>query len=211
MDLDPVGIKTPQRWDVPFGQAMEEANVEYVLSVPPFNQIDATKFPAALPLRGILQNDARLVPYQDGDLIVRRGDYGNSAFFIISGAVRVELDQLPESMLGRQKTRAKAFSVRWLSCGRTIASPKSATRRAITPIPACPGAAVRMRSTSIFRTCPPSSTNIEPPGWPRARCLGSWLPWDARRARPRFSRTATLSCWKSAGRGCATSCAAMRR
>jgi Fe-S-cluster-containing dehydrogenase component/CRP-like cAMP-binding protein len=109
MALDPVGIKRLQRWDVPFGPQMTEADVDYLLTVPPLNQIDPNKFPAALPLRGILQNDARLLRYQDGDLIVRRGDYGNSAFFILSGTVRVELDQLPASMLGRQKTQRKGF------------------------------------------------------------------------------------------------------
>jgi Fe-S-cluster-containing dehydrogenase component/CRP-like cAMP-binding protein len=106
---DPIGIKTPQRWDVPFGQAMTEADVDYLLTIPPFSQIDPSKFPARLPLRGILRNDARLVRYQDGDIIVRRGDYGNSAFYILSGVTRVELDPLPASMLGRQKTQRKGF------------------------------------------------------------------------------------------------------
>jgi Fe-S-cluster-containing dehydrogenase component/CRP-like cAMP-binding protein len=106
---DPVGIKTPQRWDVPFGPAMSGADVDYLLTIPPFSHIDPSKFPAALPLRGILRNDARLVRYQDGDIIVRRGDYGNSAFYVLSGAARVELDPLPASMLGRQKTQHKGF------------------------------------------------------------------------------------------------------
>ena len=67
---------------------MAEADVESLLTVPPFNRLDPKKFPATLPLRGILQNDARLVHCQSGDIIVRCGEYGNSAFFILSGAVR---------------------------------------------------------------------------------------------------------------------------
>ena len=40
---------------------------------------------------------------------MRRGEYGNSAFFILSGAVRVGLDHLPASLLGRNKTQKKSF------------------------------------------------------------------------------------------------------
>ena len=110
MASDPVGVKSPQRWDVPFGQPPPtEADLDSLLVGPHFNQLDPKKFPATLPLRGILRNDARLVRYQGGDLIVRCGEYGNSAFFILSGAVRVALDQLPASMLGQNKTQKKGF------------------------------------------------------------------------------------------------------
>jgi Fe-S-cluster-containing dehydrogenase component/CRP-like cAMP-binding protein len=109
MPTDPYGLKTPQRWDVPFGQPMSETDVAYLLTVAPFDQLDPKKFPATLPLSGILANDARLVRCQNGDIIVRQGEYGNSAFFILFGAVRVELGKLPASLLGRNKTQKKGF------------------------------------------------------------------------------------------------------
>ena len=109
MATDPVGVTNPQRWDMPFGHAPADADIDYLLTVPPFNQLDPTKFPPALPLRGILRNDARLAHFQSGDIIVRYGEYGSSAFFILSGAVRLELGQLPPTLLGRNKTQKKSI------------------------------------------------------------------------------------------------------
>jgi CRP-like cAMP-binding protein len=112
-DDDDVGLRRPQRWDVPFGPIMTEADVDRLLTIAPFNQIAPQRFPTSQPLRGIVRNDARIVRYQDSDIIVRRGDYGNSAFLILSGTVRVEIEQadnpLPVTMLGRQKTARKGF------------------------------------------------------------------------------------------------------
>jgi Fe-S-cluster-containing dehydrogenase component/CRP-like cAMP-binding protein len=113
MAVDPMGMKRPQRWDVPFGPAMTDADVDRLLAIPPFNRIDPERFPATVPLPGLFLNDARIVRYQNGDIVVRRGDYGNSAFFILSGTVRVELDlidnPLPMSLLGRQRTKRKSL------------------------------------------------------------------------------------------------------
>lgn len=96
-----VAVVRPQRWDVPFGDAMREADVDELLKVEPFRSIDAGRFPPAIPLRGILKNDARVSSYQDGDIIVREGDYGNSAFLILQGEVSVVLEGLNPETLGR--------------------------------------------------------------------------------------------------------------
>ena len=74
-------IARPQRWDSPFDVAMDEFAVERLLNVKPFCDMDPEAFPANLPLGELLKNDCRLVHAQTGDLIVREGDYGNSAFF----------------------------------------------------------------------------------------------------------------------------------
>lgn len=108
-----VEIKRPQRWDQPFGEGMSEADVDRVLAVKPFSRIDPERFPPSAPLRGILRNDSRIVRFGDGDIVVREGDYGNSAFFILSGKVRVVLsapgNQLPASVLGRKEPDRKNF------------------------------------------------------------------------------------------------------
>ena len=45
-----------------------------------------------------------------GDIVVREGDYGNSAFLVLDGSLRVVLaPELPQSMLGRQSRRRKGF------------------------------------------------------------------------------------------------------
>ncbi|MGH8670438.1 MAG: 4Fe-4S dicluster domain-containing protein, partial [Burkholderiales bacterium] len=54
------------------------------------------------PLAGILKNDARIVRYKEGDIVIRKGDYGNTAFLVISGMLRVVVSpDLPEELLGR--------------------------------------------------------------------------------------------------------------
>ena len=102
-----VAVVRPQRWDVPFGDGMREADVDQLLKIEPFRNIDPSRFPAAIPLRGILKNDARIVNYQHGDIIVREGDYGNSAFLILQGKVSVVLEGLDPEALGRQQPEKK--------------------------------------------------------------------------------------------------------
>lgn len=106
-------IPRPKRWDVPFDDDMTDDVVQRILSVAPFKNIDRKKFHGSISLEGILKNDARLVKCQEGDIIIREGDWGNSAFFILSGTVRVELmaegEFLPPETLGRPVTKRKSF------------------------------------------------------------------------------------------------------
>lgn len=113
MEDTPLSIPRPARWDVPFGPEMTEADVDRLLEVPPFSRIDPKCFPAKIPLKGILANDARLVRYLPGDIVVREGDWGNSAYFILTGAVRVEIEppesSIPRTVLGRSEPHRKSF------------------------------------------------------------------------------------------------------
>ena len=69
--------------------------------------MDAERFPDSLSLRGIVENDARLVNYQPGDIIAREEDYGSSAFIIVSGEITVVLPPgLPPKVLGRAEAQA---------------------------------------------------------------------------------------------------------
>ena len=101
-------IHRPQRWDQPFGD-MSDEHVEEVLATEPFSRIDPSNFPAHLPLRDILRNDARIVGYNDGDIVVRLGDYSNSAFFVLFGTVRVVLETMPVGLLGRAQREKRGF------------------------------------------------------------------------------------------------------
>ena len=76
--------------------------MEHLLEIDPFREIDESRFPSTLPLRGILRNDARVNRYQDGEIIVREGDYGHSAFLVLRGRVRIILEGLSEERVGRQ-------------------------------------------------------------------------------------------------------------
>lgn len=115
----------PQRWDVPFDEDMTTEGVDRILTIKPFCDIDQNKFPKAIPLQGIIKNEARILKFQAGDLVVRHGDYGNSAFFIMKGKVRVVVpspnNELPESVLGRKVSKKKtvweSISQVWTNTG----------------------------------------------------------------------------------------------
>ncbi|MDQ6969779.1 MAG: cyclic nucleotide-binding domain-containing protein [Mariprofundus sp.] len=121
----------PQRWDVPFDEDMTLADVDQVLAAKPFCDIDQSRFPQAIPLRGIIENEARILKYRAGDLVVRQGDYGNSAFFVIKGRVRVVVplpnNELPESVLGRKLSKSKSV---WESIAQVWKNPVVAEFRA---------------------------------------------------------------------------------
>ncbi|MDP3920630.1 MAG: cyclic nucleotide-binding domain-containing protein [Candidatus Omnitrophota bacterium] len=100
----------PQRWDEPFGPEMTDADVQMLLERPEISAIEAKRFPTQVPLTGILKNDTRIVTYKSGEIVVRENDYGNSAFLILSGILRVVLAPgLPKEKLGRHIPNKKNF------------------------------------------------------------------------------------------------------
>jgi Fe-S-cluster-containing dehydrogenase component/CRP-like cAMP-binding protein len=97
----------PQRWDEPFGSLMTDADVERLFKVP---GIEENKFPSHCSLKGILKNDARIIKYSAGDIVIREGDYGNSAFLVLGGTLKVVLfPGLPADLLGRTTLKKKTF------------------------------------------------------------------------------------------------------
>ena len=116
--VEAVTIQRPRRWDSPFAEEMGDAEVERILALEPFRDMDRDRFPETMSLVGIIRNDTRIVNFQDGDIVVREGEYGNSAFVVIQGQVRVVLPPgLPETMLGRapgaKKSLLQALAQLW--------------------------------------------------------------------------------------------------
>jgi Fe-S-cluster-containing dehydrogenase component/CRP-like cAMP-binding protein len=110
MPAAPTILERPQRWDAAFDANMPDANVERLLATAPFSAMDAEKFPKRTPLREILRNDSRILKFRKGEIIVRQGDYGTSAFLILNGASRVVLKpDLAPSLLGRQAPGKKGI------------------------------------------------------------------------------------------------------
>ena len=100
----------PQRWDSPFDPEMTEEQVNDLLNIPAFSAVEQELFPAHTPLEGILKNDTRIVRFHPGDIVVREGDYGNSAYLVLDGSLRVFVGQeAPEELLGRQSMRRRGF------------------------------------------------------------------------------------------------------
>ena len=103
-------IDKPERWDSSFDPDMTEADVNRLLEIRPFSEMNSGKFSKRTPLRGILKNDARIRRFKNGEIIVRAGDYGSSAFLVLAGNARVVLDPgLPVSLLGRRKSQDKSL------------------------------------------------------------------------------------------------------
>ncbi len=102
----------PQRWDdsTSFGGGLTDAEVDRLMTMSPFRDMVEETFPKRLPLRGILQHDTRIRKYNKGEMVVRQGDYGTSAFLILSGEVRVVLKpELPPRVLGRKEAVKPSF------------------------------------------------------------------------------------------------------
>ncbi len=104
--------KIPQltRADAPFGPDMTDYDLWKLFSVPEIAAIDKSKFPANQSLEDILRNDTRIRHFKPGEVIVREGDYGNSAFLVLNGKLRVVLSHgLPEYLSGQKKPAKKSL------------------------------------------------------------------------------------------------------
>lgn len=106
---NPQRIEKPQRWDTPFDDRVSDQDVDQLLKAPPFSSMDPDAFSRSVPLRGILTNDCKVNHYRDNEIIIREGDYGSSAFLILSGEVVVSLKSIPGEYLGRTQTKKKTF------------------------------------------------------------------------------------------------------
>jgi len=110
MPATPTILERPQRWDAAFDPAMSDATLDSLLAIAPFSEMDAERFPKHTPLREILRNDSRILRFRKGEIIVRQGDYGTSAFLILRGEARVVLrPDLAPSLLGRHAPGKKGF------------------------------------------------------------------------------------------------------
>src|ERR1041385_4385866 len=97
----PQTLDRPQRWDAAFDPEMSDAAVDRLLRVAPFSKMNPENFPKRASLRDILKHDTRIHTYRRGEIVMREGDYGTSAFLVMSGTVRVVLGpELPASVLG---------------------------------------------------------------------------------------------------------------
>ena len=110
----------PQRWAQPFDPEMTDDDIDRLLSESQIKDIDPDRFPKHVPLEGILKNDTRLVRFSPGEIVVREGDYGNSAFLVLSGKLRVVLSpSLPRDAIGRSEESKRslygALSQLWTS------------------------------------------------------------------------------------------------
>lgn len=101
MPEQPIAVRRPARWTEPMDASMTDADVSWLRTRRPFADMNASAFPRATPIEGIIRGDTRLHRCEPGEIIVREGDYGNSAFLVLSGQTRVVVDSLAPELLGR--------------------------------------------------------------------------------------------------------------
>ena len=103
----------PPRWGEPLDSAMGEDTLDMLLASEPFSQMDASRFPAGTPLREILRNDSAVREYTPGEIVLRKDDYGTSAFLVLSGEVDVVIrPEIDPRLLGRAVRAKKTFVAR---------------------------------------------------------------------------------------------------
>ena len=109
------GERRLTRWSRPFGE-MADRDILDVLQHEPFHSIcdslesakktQFVSFGVPVSIFGILKNDARIRRYRAGEFVIRKDDYGNSAFYLMEGQFRAILQpDLPASLLGHRERR----------------------------------------------------------------------------------------------------------
>jgi Fe-S-cluster-containing dehydrogenase component/CRP-like cAMP-binding protein len=143
-------MQRPQRWDHPFDPNMSASAVDRILGVEPFRSMSTGAFPPAVSLRGILQNDCRLLELKSGDIIIREGEYGSSAFLILRGEALVSLERLPPAVLGRSAARKKSWFSAIAQLWSNDAIPEVRDYSSANPASAIVGARKDNQGTRVF-------------------------------------------------------------
>lgn len=103
----------PQRWGEPLDPDMAENVLDALLAMEPFASMDPTRFPSGTPLREILRYDTAVREYSPGGIILRKDDYGTSAFLVLNGEVDVVIrPEIDPRLLGRAPSAKKGFGAR---------------------------------------------------------------------------------------------------
>ena len=92
----------PKRWDDPLDPGMTDATLDMLMATEPFASMNVSAFPAATPLREILRADTAVREFAAGEIVLRKDDYGTSAFLVLEGEVQVILrPDIDPELLGR--------------------------------------------------------------------------------------------------------------
>jgi len=104
----------PSRWGEPLDPGMSDAVIDRLLMVEPFASMDPARFPSGTPLREILRNDTAVREYDRGGIIIRKDDYGTSAYLVLEGEVDVVIrPEIDPKLLGRAENVKKGLFSRF--------------------------------------------------------------------------------------------------
>lgn len=126
-----VAVARPQRWDHPLDRTMAAQQVAWLLTQPPFKQMDPAAFASHASLADILKNDSRLHALASGDVIFQKGQYGGSAYLVLDGRVRMFLTDALAAAAGSVPSGTAGRSSRgsdWLAWFRKQPAKRSGVR-----------------------------------------------------------------------------------
>lgn len=132
MSAEALPIARPDRWDHPLDPTMDQSKATWLLKLPPFSAMDPDRFSSDAPLLDIICKDCRLLSLEAGDLVFQEGQYGDSAYLVLTGNVRVFLSRLlTEAELKRRRSHRlqRPSWLRLFGFGRTT-SARTGDRRA---------------------------------------------------------------------------------
>ena len=89
-----IAIDRPVRWDHPLDPDMLTRDIGWILNQPPFSQMNPDVFPSHSSLKDVLRHDCRILRFEPGDIVIREGDYGGSAYLVLRGSVLAFLEVL---------------------------------------------------------------------------------------------------------------------
>lgn len=89
-----VAIDRPVRWDHPLDAQMLTRDIGWMLNQRPFSTMNPDLFSSSCSIENVLRHDSRILRFEPGDIVVREGDYGSSAFLVLRGSVRAFLESL---------------------------------------------------------------------------------------------------------------------
>ena len=102
------GTKRIKVADVPFAR-LTKGDVDALVEIEAFRALDE-RYRTSAPFRTILENHTRLVDFHEGEIIVRKGDWGSTAYFIVTGRVVVTHgDGVSDEVLGRRTSQRKGL------------------------------------------------------------------------------------------------------
>ena len=124
-------IKRPKKWDHAFSNTMNEDQLSRILDKEPFlsmikgqpGQEDERKSERTKKrITELLLNESRLLDFETDEIVVRQGDYGATAYFIVEGEVQV-LFNVDDKLLGRSDKNDHSI---FKHVKRVLSKPKTA-------------------------------------------------------------------------------------
>jgi Fe-S-cluster-containing dehydrogenase component/CRP-like cAMP-binding protein len=177
----------PKRWDDPLDPAMSEATLDMLMAAEPFASMDEGAFPDATPLRGILRADSAVRDYGAGEIILRKDDYGTSAFLVLEGEVEVILrPDLDPQLLGRAPSVKKSFIGRLAQLWNNNPEPEGWSKRSPRASDNIKGSLNKQRGSVYLQDYPQIVSNVQTATLKKGQLFGEIS------ALSRMPRTATV-------------------